>query len=188
MLTDGLTHEQWVGPVPQRGAGAVDKTDYEQLTEAWRADPGVEQLFYLIPDLWPALSEPKILAMLQRFKDEREVDYHNIKVAYVVVPTLETLPEAFRPLFDIHYDTGLTEKQVREHLVGEAGVLKYINCTCTPEHIDEMVKLGVGLSSSDLNRMYSYAIVSQRKREDKDKFTPDGMSEWRKVHGWPDVT
>lgn len=175
-LRDDIPKADW-GPKAQ---GVLD--------EVWRQDPKDQQFIYLMPDLWPVLDQPKILAALQRFRDEREVDGRIIKVAFVVVPTLGVVPEAFRPLFDVHYDTGLTAEQAREELAGDFGILKHLGVTVAPEELDMMVKQTTGLQTSEVARMCAYAVVSQRPVSTRDKgLTSVGFAEWRKIHGKPEV-
>lgn len=162
----------------------------EVLIEAWHQDPKDEQFIYLMPDLWPSLSDPKVLAALQRIKDEGEVDPRLIKLVFVVVPSKETMPETFLPLFDIHYDTGLTEAQARDELAHPKHGVFAILETTPPDGIDEMVKFATGLSTAEVHRMVAYAITKQRwigwgKDRPKHPLTLDGFAEWRKEHGYP---
>jgi hypothetical protein len=185
-LGKGMHH--WCGKVPEKGAALIEKTDHELFTEMAGQDPKNQQFFYIMPDLWPSLSDPRVLADLMRVKDEREADPRTIKMVIVIAPTLESLPEPFRRHFEIHYDNGLTEAQVLEELTGKAGIFSYIfNTPLSPEVIAPIAKLGTGLGTSQLARMVAHSIILQRKKDWKTNFTMEGMAEWRKAHGYPEV-
>lgn len=185
LKTDGdVIGEAANEPTKPKVWGAAEKN----LDTAWRSDPKNEQFFYLFPDIWPVLSDPKILASVQRLRDERQADPRSIKMYTFIVPTLDIIPEAFRSMFDIHYDTGLTVEQAREELGGDKGILKMLEVTVTPEHLEEMVKQSTGLTTSEVARASAFAVVTQRPVSVRTKtLTPVGFAEWRAAHGKPAV-
>lgn len=192
------TREQWVRGEP---------TTYDRvLDDVLHQDPLDEQFIYFCPDLWAHLSDLTVLAALVRVRDQREADNRCIKCVFVVVPNLDVVPESFRPLFDVHYDTGLTADEVRVDLVGtpedgnlgeggrragiwHTGILNHLGYKVEPAELDEMVKQGVGLTTSEVSRMFAFAVVNhvRRRKESSAPFTAEGFADWRKAHGKPAV-
>ena len=181
------------------GSGRVTGRDsvFDVLAQVIADDPQDGQLFYLFPDLWADFGDPHVFAALQRLRDQREVPGgpFGIKVAILVVPSLATLPETFRPMFEVHYDTGLTEAQVRDMFADTHCLIGASNFNLTfPEAVlDEMIKAAAGLTTSEINRMLADTIMAIREKAkaegllDYKKKLPemnaDDFHAWRQRHG-----
>jgi hypothetical protein len=167
--------------VPLPALFSEAKPVLEVLDDVFHMKTGQAVLIYFMPDLWPHLGDPRVLAAIQRFKDQRVADSSVGKMAVIVVPRIDMLPEAFLPMFDVHMDTGLTEKQAREHLTG---VFDMFRLAVVPEDVDAIVKQSTGLVTSEVDRMIANAIVEQRKRprvDGKRILSVDGMDAWREA-------
>jgi hypothetical protein len=152
------------------------------IEEMHRSDPKDDQYIFLVPDLWPHLQNLEVLAAIQRFRDQRELQVHVVKCAVIVVPSLSYVPETFHRMFDIHHDNGLTEPQARAEI---ESLFAMLDVKCAPESLEEMQKLCTGRASSEIARMVSHAIVLQKPWDPEKRLDPAGLRDWIVKHHPP---
>ena len=163
-----------------QGEPKAEKAE-EALDEVLHQDPKNLQMLYVATDLWPHLSEPTVMAAVQRIREQRRTDERVIKSIFIVVPSLDYVPEVFRPTFTVLKDEGLTAAQAKARLDYAFG---HLSAKLKEGTVDETVRLCTGLTSSEVDKAIANGYLKARKLKDPDGLDiTEAVRDYRKEHG-----
>jgi hypothetical protein len=168
----------------RRGDEVGQITPLKSLDEMQAEDPrGDDLLVFVLPDIWPYMHNPEVMAAFQRVRDARLTNPKAIKMAFTVVPDLDSVPKTFQSLFDVHYDKGLTLEQAVDTL---EEIFTALSIEVSSAATQEMAQLCVGRLTSEVWRMVSHAVVRDRESlRMMGTLGPEGVRDWLVQHNFP---
>ena len=88
----------------------------DTLEKVLSDDPKDGFAVYLMPELWPFLSQDPIQVALTRLTDSVQQDLYKSKMHVFMAPRREVIPNGFEPMFTVIEDKGMTVEQAMDFI------------------------------------------------------------------------